>query len=219
MACFCRSSNHCQQLLAQQLGWRCPPSLNTWHQAQQQQLACICLRAVPTAAGFRVGAKTSPISCLEVQQLPAGCASSGHVLVASGDAYGALHICRLSRLQAESASALNAAAALPADVREPLLNPTRWAGQAMAAQGVPTGAGNIPTAAAAGSGGGDGAGVLSFDTQQQLRSCCWLQQQHNGSAAASSSEGVLVTSGPGGLAKRLFTEVRIASRKPTDPYV
>lgn len=205
--CCCRSANQCQQLLAQQLGWRRPPSLNTWQQAQQHQISCICLRAVPTQSGFRVGAKTSPISCLEIQNLPdsSSNSSSSGALVALGDAYGKLHVCKLSRLQAASASALNAAAALPADVREALLDPTRWARRAMAAEGVPEGAGNIPTAAAAHCAGG--TGVLTFDTQQQLRSCCWLQQQHNGSTAASSSEGVLVTSGPGGLFKRVIAEV------------
>lgn len=78
----------------------------------------------------------------------------------------------------------------------------------MAAEGVPTGSGNIPTAPAAASPGT--TGVLSLDTQEQLRSCCWLQQRHNGAGpASSSSEGVLVTSGGrSGLTKRVFAEVR-----------
>lgn len=193
----CSSANHCQQLLAQQLGWRAPPSLNTWHAAQQQQLSTVCLRAAaaPTQTGrFRISSSTSPISCLDLQQL------NPSALVAVGESHGRLHVCRLSRLQAASASALSAAAALPPDVREALLDPIRWARHALAADGMPPGAGSIPTAAA-------GAGVLSFDTQQQLRSCCWLQQQHNGSTAASSSEGVLVTSAPGGIMKRVITEV------------
>lgn len=150
-----------------------------------------------------------------MQQLPNS--SSGCALVALGNAWeGKLHICRLSRLQAASASALNAAAALPADVREALLDPTRWSRQVVAAEGVPTGAGNIPTAAAAHCAGD--AAVLTYDTQQQLRSCCWLQQQHNGSAAASSSEGVLVTSGPSGLVKRVFAEVRTTACLPPSTH-
>jgi hypothetical protein len=82
----------------------------------------------------------------------------------------------------------------------------------MAAEGVPEGAGNIPTAAAAAHCAGS-TGVLTFDTQQQLRSCCWLQQQqHNGSTPGSSSDGVLITSGPGGLCKWVIAEVRSSAR-------
>jgi hypothetical protein len=49
--------------------------------------------------------------------------------------------------------------------------------------------------------------------QQQLRSCCWLQQQHNSSTAASSSEGVLVTSAPGGIDKRVIAEASRGGQK------
>lgn len=156
-----------------------------------------------------MGAKTSlPLTCLDVQRsYNNSMSSSSNALAAVGDAHGVLHVCRLSRLQAASASALNAAAALPPDVREALMDPVRWARRAMAVEGVPTGAGAIPSASAAA--GPGGASVLRLDTQEQLRSCCWLQRQHNaGTAASSGSEGVLVTSGRSGLVKRVFAEVR-----------
>jgi hypothetical protein len=83
----------------------------------------------------------------------------------------------------------------------------------MAAEGVPEGAGDIPTAAAAAAAHcGGSEGIMIWDTTQQLRSCCWLQQQHNGSTAASSSEGVLITSGPAGLKKWVIAEVRPSGR-------
>jgi hypothetical protein len=194
-------------LLARQLGWQSPPSLNTWYQAQQQQLSCIWPGATRNPHGFSAPGMNWAISCIEVHQLPIASNSNGHALVALGEASGKVHICRLSRLQAASATALNAASALPADTREALLDPHRWFQRLISAEGVPTGSGPIPTAAAAAD--ASGAGVLTFDTQHQLRSCCWLQQHNSSTTGGSSSrEGVLITSGPAGLVKRELAEVR-----------
>lgn len=209
--CCFRSSNHCQQLLAQELGWRSPSSLNTWQSAQQQQLSCICLRAVPEPSGSirTIGQRADCITCLAVQQQQhPNSSSSSNRLVAAVDSHSTLHICPLSRLHAAAQSALNAAAALPDDERQALLHPDRWTRRAAAAGGVPLGAGAIPTAAAtAAAGNSSNRGVLSIAHSEQLRSCCWLQAQHNAAGLASSSKGVLITSGRSGVSQRVFAQV------------
>lgn len=221
-----RSANRCQQLLTQQLGWRLPPSVTSWQQVQQQQLARVRLRpcqviTVPGQGGFAAPAPYTPVSCMDVQcmQCPQHAVdpqtSSSSSLVAVGYSNGVLRLMRVHTLAAAATTAVAAAALLPADIRHLYeTRPALWESHAARLEGVPVGSGHPPTASPTAS---PGAGtVWQLDAGEQLRGCCWLRGSGSSSGssdggcatAAAGGEGLLVTSGPSGVVKRHFAEVR-----------
>lgn len=191
-----RSTNLCQQLLAAQLGWRMPPSLDAWRQVQART-ALLQLQLPPVWSSPASGHQRQEVACLQLQPA-AGSSCSRHSdsrLAAVGYSSGTLHIIKLADMAeavtaARAAADSEAAAALAAEA-----DPGGMAvSEAAAAAITPTA---MPRTAALPAGC-----VWSVDLQDRLVSCCW--------AAGELPE--LATAGPQGVKIRRFVEVRQQSQ-------
>jgi hypothetical protein len=204
-----RSSNRCQQLLAQQLGWRAPPALRSWQAVQQQQLVLVRMHTAPGRCPAGVaGLAVQPAADTHAWHSSGSCSSS---LVAAAQTSGVLRLTRVCTLQAAAATAQSAAAALPPDEAGYWrARPYAWLAAATSPQGVPAGSGWPPAASPA-------AGTTwQVDTGGRVRDVCWLHPHSAGGAGGDvggGGGGVLVTSGPGGLVRRTFAEGRMASSR------
>jgi hypothetical protein len=191
-----RSANLCQQLLAAQLGWRMPPSLDTWRQVQART-ALLQLQLPPVWHSPPNVQQRQEVCCLQLQHA-AGSSCSRHSdtrLAAVGYSSGMLHIIKLADI-AEAVTAAEAAADTEAAAAAAAGSQDDPGGTAMTdavqTAAAPPGAA-MPRTAALPTGC-----VWSVDLQDHLASCCW--------AAGELPE--LATAGPQGVKIRRFVEVR-----------
>ncbi|KAF6252914.1 hypothetical protein COO60DRAFT_1670907 [Scenedesmus sp. NREL 46B-D3] len=137
-----RSTNLCQQLLAGQLGWRMPPSMDAWRQVQART-ALLQLQLPPVWHSPPGVHQRQEVCCLQLQQAP-GSSCSRHSdtrLAAVGYSCGTLHIIKLADMLEAAAADAAAVAAADADAVQDRLVDCCWA------------AGELPELATAGAQG------------------------------------------------------------------
>jgi hypothetical protein len=194
----CRSANLCQQLLAAQLGWRMPPSLDTWRQVQAST-ALLQLQLPPVWQSPPSGHPRQEVCCLQLQQAP-GSSCSRHSytrLAAVGYSCGTLHIIKLADIM-DAVTAAHAAADMEAAAAAAAAGSKDDPGGPAVAQAPQA---TAPAAAAPRTAALPAGCVWSVDCQDRLVSCAW--------AAGELPE--LATAGPQGVKIRRFVEVSSSS--------